>query len=354
MSRPASDRPEARAEREAFYEQLAPYHLAPLWEVLHSLVTPEPVTEAVPACWRYAETYPLLVRAGEVISAEEAERRVLILENPAFRGQSRITRTLYAGMQLILPGEIAPCHRHTQAALRFVMEGKGAFTAVGGEKAYMNAWDLILTPNWQWHDHGNDSDGPMIWLDGLDIPLVTGLDASFAQVFADKATHPETRPPGDTLARYGANLRPSHRATASPESTTPLFIYPYSDWRQALETMRWHESLDCWDGLKMEFNNPADGGSVLPTISAFCQLLPQGFETKPLRSTDGAVYCVVEGHGTVYIAGEAFDVGEGDVFVVPAWHARRFEAATDFVLFSYSDRATQQKLGLWREELTQA
>ncbi len=351
MNTQGDDLQDARAQREAFYQQLAPYRLTPLWEVLSKLVTREPVTGAVPACWRYADVRPLLDKAGDLISAEEAERRVLILENPALAGQSRITQTLYAGLQLILPGEVARCHRHTQAALRFVIEGEGAFTAVGGEKAYMNPWDLILTPNWQWHDHGNESGRPMVWLDGLDIPLVAALDASFAQVLPGEAAHPESRLAGDTHARYGSNLRPSRRASGSDEPAVPLFIYRYSQWREALEAMRRYEALDPRDGLRMEFSNPADGGTVLPTISAFCQLVPQGFDTKPLRSTDGTVYCVVEGRGTAHIAGERFEVEQGDVFVVPAWCPRSLAATTDFVLFSYSDKATQEKLGLWREEI---
>jgi hypothetical protein len=78
---------------------------------------------------------------GTLITAREAERRVLVLENPGLRGASSITRTLYAGLQLILPGEVAPSHRHTQSALRFVLEGKGAYTAVDGERASMHPGD---------------------------------------------------------------------------------------------------------------------------------------------------------------------------------------------------------------------
>src|SRR5216684_9084745 len=174
-------------EREAFYNELAPRNMAPLWEVLRALITREPATPCVPVLWRYDEVRPYLMRSGALITAKEAERRVLILENPALKGKASITHTLYAGLQLILPGEVAPCHRHAQSALRFVLEGEGAFTAVDGEKAVMRPFDLVLTPSWQWHDHGNTSAQPMIWLDGLDIPTVQLFDASFAEHFPDSA-----------------------------------------------------------------------------------------------------------------------------------------------------------------------
>jgi gentisate 1,2-dioxygenase len=344
-------RPDVEARRAQFYERLRPESLAPLWTVLGDLVTPQPKSQAVPALWRYADVRPLLMAAGELITAEEAERRVLILENPAMQGTSCITRTLYAGLQLILPGEVAPCHRHTQSALRFIIEGEGAFTAVSGERAYMSRGDLILTPAWCWHDHGNETRGPMVWLDGLDIPLVGSLDASFAERLDGHKAHPETTPPGDTQARYGANLRPARRV-APVAAPSRLFSYPYSRWREALETMKRQEAWDAHDGLRMEFTNPQDGDSVMPTLSAFAQLVPAGFATKPLRSTDGTVYVVVSGTGTARIGSETLRLGRDDVFVAPAWHSRSFEAAEDLVLFSYSDRAAQSRLGLWREDLT--
>src|SRR5919204_5386737 len=171
----------ATAERHAFYDQIASVNLAPLWEQLHSLVTPEPTTSCLPALWRYDEVRPHLMQAGGLITAQEAQRRVLILENPGLRGQATITGSLFAGLQLILPGEVAPAHRHTQSALRFIIEGHGAYTAVDGERTYMSPGDFVITPSWTWHDHGNDSDRPMVWLDGLDIPLVSLLDAGFME-----------------------------------------------------------------------------------------------------------------------------------------------------------------------------
>ena len=157
--------------------------MAPLWEVLSKLVTPEPNTRTKAHIWHWRDTKNHVLDSGSIISAEQAERRVLILENPNMIGESRITDTLYAGLQLILPGEIAPSHRHTQSALRFVMHGNGAYTAVDGEKTIMHPGDFIITPSWTWHDHGNESEEPMIWLDGLDIPMVNHFSASFAEKF---------------------------------------------------------------------------------------------------------------------------------------------------------------------------
>src|SRR6266481_8843902 len=142
----ASTQPQITSERAAFYRRIDKDSLTPLWEVLGALVPPQPTTPCVPALWRYQTVRPYLMEAGRLISAREAERRVLILENPGLRGASSITRTLYAGLQLILPGEIAPSHRHAQSALRFVLEGTGAHTAVDGERTTMRPGDFILTP----------------------------------------------------------------------------------------------------------------------------------------------------------------------------------------------------------------
>ncbi|CDO36605.1 gentisate 1,2-dioxygenase [Novosphingobium sp. KN65.2] len=331
------------------YEDMRPQHLYPLWEVLSGLVTPEPVTRAVPAQWRYADVRHHLMRAGDLISAEQAERRVIILENPGLAGESAITPRLYAGLQLVLPGEVAPCHRHSQSALRFVMEGAGAFTAIDGEKAVMSRYDLILTPNWRWHDHGNPSPDPMIWLDGLDIPTVRALDAQFAEKLAS-AQYAETLPPGTTRRLYGRSLRPLRSpGTGDAVPREPMFHYPYAEWRDALDAMARIEKPDPHVGHALEFRNPATGGSVMPTISAQVRLLPAGFETCARQSTESAVFVVVSGTGEAEIGGETFVLSERDVLVVPTWKPTRWRADGDLVLFGFSDRVVQEKLCLYRE-----
>ncbi|MEK9833309.1 MAG: gentisate 1,2-dioxygenase, partial [Rhodospirillaceae bacterium] len=297
--------------------------------------------------WHYNDIRDTLMKSADLITAEEAERRVLILENPGMRGRYRVTTSLFAGLQLIMPGEIAPAHRHTQAALRFIVEGSGAYTAVDGEKTIMEEGDFVITPSWTWHDHGNESDRPMVWLDGLDVPLVETLDTTFAEPFGEK-NQGKTRPSGDSLARYGSGLLPVDHQQRSPSS--PIFNYPYARTREALETMRKTDEWDPCHGLKLRYVNPDNGDSPMPTIGTFMQLLPKGFETSGYRCSDGTVYSVVEGTGKSIIGDQTFEWGPRDHFVVPCWVPQKHIANEDAVLFSYSDRPAQQKLGLWRED----
>ncbi len=340
--------PEVTNDRQAFYQRIDQDSLTPLWEVLGSLVPAQPATSCVPALWRYAQMRPFLTEAGRLITAREAERRVLILENPGLRGASSITHSLYAGLQIILPGEVAPSHRHTQSALRFVVEGEGAYTAVDGERTTMRPGDFIITPSWTFHDHGNPADVPVVWLDGLDIPMVAFFDAGFAERFPEEL-QPVTKPEGDALARFGANLLPLEYTSSSP--TTPVFTYPYTRSREALEQLLRHGAPHASHGVKMQYANPATGGYPMPTIGAFLQMLPAGFDGKPYRSTDGTVYCVAEGRGRSDVGDKTFDWEAHDVFVVPSWCKVSHRAVEDAVLFSFSDRPVQKALGLWREEL---
>ncbi len=338
--------------RQDLYAAMAPHHLTPLWEVLHALVPPRPATPCVPAHWRYGEVRPFLMRSGEVITAEEAVRRVLILENPALRGQSAVTQSLYAGLQLILPGEVAPAHRHTQSALRFIVEGSGAYTAVDGERTTMRPGDFIITPSWTWHDHGGSDDGPVVWLDGLDIPTIRFFDAGFAENATARSQQVE-RAEGTSFARYGHNMAPV-RHDAPFGATSPIFSYPYARSREALDHLERHAPVDPWDGVKLRYVNPLTGGWPMPTMATFMQRLPAGFAGKPWRQTDGAVYSVVEGHGRIAIdAGErqwSFELAPRDHVVVPSWHTARLSSDAGCVLFSYSDRPVHQALAIHREE----
>jgi len=267
-------KPEQTIERLEFAHRLGQKSMAPLWEVLGDIVTPEPRPQCVPAIWPYSEVRPMLMEAGELITAKEAERRVLVLENPGVRGGSRITQSLYAGVQLVMPGEIAPTHRHVAAALRFVLESDGGYTAVDGERTTMHPGDFILTPSWTYHDHGNPGNGPVVWLDGLDIPLVNHFDSSFAEHYPEE-TQPLARPEGDSLARYGGNLMPIDYRPRS--LAAPIFSYPYVRNRETLDRLYRNGPVDSCHGIKLQFVNPATGGPPLPTIGAFLQLLPGGF-----------------------------------------------------------------------------
>ena len=355
---PAS--PANAGARKAFYDAISAHSMSPLWEVLHALVPQSPSTPCLPAFWKFADVHPYLMQSGELITAEEAVRRVLILENPGLRGQSCITQSLYAGLQVIMPGEIAPSHRHTQSALRFVVEGHGAYTAVDGERTQMKPGDFIITPSWTFHDHGHQGsvgvDRPVVWLDGLDIPMLKFFDAGFAENNSEK-TQTVTKTEGSSSYRYGANMLPvrtdAHN-NAPFGQTSPIFSYPYDRTREALHKLEHHTDIDDWDGVKLRYVNPLTGGSPMPTMATFMQRLPAGFEGKPYRQTDGAVFSVVEGSGSVSIERNGqtwtFAFGAKDHFVIPSWHTARLRSAQGCVLFSLSDRPVHQSLGIHKEE----
>ena len=337
-------KPRTTEERKEFYRRIDKQNATPLWEVLSDLVPPEPRPACVPVQWRYQEIRPALMESGELITAQEAERRVLILENPGVRGQSRITQSLYAGLQLVLPGEVTPSHRHTSSAMRFVLEGNGAYTTVDGERTTMHPGDFIVTPSWTYHDHGNPSDAPVVWLDGLDIPIINTFDTGFAEHYPGE-TQPITKKEGDSQARFGANLLP---LDYSGSRSTPVFNYPYSRSREVLDQLYRNGPVDPCHGVKMQFVNPSTGGAPMPTIGTFLQLLPAGFKGIAYRSTDATVYCVAEGRGRSQVGNETFTWEPHDIFVVPSWCRVSHEPQGEAVLLSFSDRPVQKALGIWR------
>lgn len=347
MDRALHEKPAMTNSRADFYARMATRNMTPLWEVLHQLLAKEPVTEATPHKWDYDECRPYIMESAGIISAEEAERRVMVLENPTLEGRSCITEALYAGLQLIMPGEVAPAHRHSPAALRFIVEGSGAYTAIDGERAYMEVGDLILTPSWQWHDHGHTGDEPVVWLDGLDIPLVRYLGPVFVEPYPE-AEFPEGRPSGDNMLRYGANMLPLGASFGTQNS--PVFHYPYARTREALEGLSRSGDPDARHGFKLEYINPATGGPVMPTIATYMQKLPGGFRGDAYRTTAAWVYSVAEGAGRTTIGDEVFEWKERDTFVVPTWYPHSHEADGDAFLFSFTDQPVQQKLGLLRED----
>jgi len=336
-----------QAGRESYYEELRPLNLAPLWTVLKGLVPAQPVPAAKPWRWAWNDVYPQLLRSGELISAEEAERRVLVLENPGLPGKSQVTDTLYGGLQLILPGETAPAHRHSQSALRFVLHGTGAYTAVDGEKTPMQRGDFIITPHWTWHDHGHEGSEPVVWLDGLDVPLVTFLRAGFREQHAEKV-QVTTRVAGESAARFGSGLMPIDFDRGN--HTSPLFSYPYLRSREAIEILGRTTAPDPHLGICLKYVNPATGGWAMPTIGTTLRYYPRGLATRPYRSTDSVVLVGLEGRASVRIGGsQPFAIGPNDIVAVPGWSDWSVEAHEDTVLFSYSDRPVHEKLGLLRE-----
>ncbi|WP_309084677.1 gentisate 1,2-dioxygenase [Chelativorans sp.] len=337
-----------RSKRQEFYDRLKPHDLAPLWEVMKGMLPPEPSSKALPHRWRYQDIRPLVIESGSLLTAEEAERRVLVLENPAFPGQSRATSTLYAGIQVIMPGETAPAHRHTPSALRFMLEGEGAYTAVGGERTKMSFGDFVITPAWAYHDHGNEGSDPAVWLDGLDVPMIAFFEAVFREDYNDDRQE-IMRPEGDSLARFGSGLLPLSGGSRYG-LTTPIFNYPYERTREALYKASRGEAVDPHLGTTLRYANPMDGGWTMPTMSAWVTLIPRDMETARIRSTDGIIMCIAEGSGTITVGDKVLDFSPRDVIAVPGWKWRSFKASEDCVVFCFSDRVAQEKLGYFCED----
>ncbi len=331
--------------REAYYARIAKYSMAPLWKVMGTVVPDAPVTRCLPTIWHFDDVKSLVMEAGGLISAEEAERRVLMLQNPGL-GEPRATNTLFAGIQMIMPGEIAPAHRHVSSAIRFVLDGEGAYTAVEGEKAFMAPGDFVITANWAPHDHGNPSDQPMLWLDVLDVPTINFFETSFGDDFPTP-TQPTTRQDGDSLSFYGSGVLPDG---APVLKSTPVINYTYARTRPIIERMLKAGDIDKRHGARVRYANPVTGGPVLPTMGACLAMLPQGFRGEPYRATDGTIFACAEGRGTTTVDGHVLEWSKNDVFVVPPWKRYSHTAAEQSVLFSISDRPAQEALGIWREE----
>jgi gentisate 1,2-dioxygenase len=213
----------------------------------------------------------------------------------------------------------------------------------------MQPGDFVITPGWTWHHHGNEGSGPMVWLDGLDIPVLAFFGAQFREDH-DQAEAEVVRPVGDALARYGSGLLPvGHRATTL---NSPVFNYPWARTREALHALAKAGAPDPHTGHWMRYVNPLDGGWAMPTISTMVRLLPAGFATRPYRSTDGMVFVGVEGRGEIRVGAQTLTLGPRDIAVVPGWLAYTLHAAegSDWALFAYSDRVMHEKLGFWREQ----
>src|SRR6202048_5134951 len=352
----ASRRAEAKAPgpkhnieaiREEYYQRIAKHHMTPLWKVMKSVVTKEPVTRCAPVIWHFDDIKRLVMESGGLISAEEAERRGVLLEKTGVRGESRATNTRFAGVQMILPGEVAPAHRHVSSAIRFVLDGEGAYTAVEGEKAYMSPGDFVITANWAPHDHGNTSREPMLWLDVLDFPQVNFFETSFAEEYGE-ATQPTNREDGDSLVLYGSGVLPD--GAPARMNRSPVINYTYARTRPIIERMLKSGDIDKRHGARVRYANPINGGPVLPTMSAQLALLPKGFKGEKYRATDGAVFVCAEGSGTTTVDGKVLEWGPNDVFVVPPWKAYAHTPEKESGLFQISDRPSQEALGIWRED----
>lgn len=331
-----------------YYQELTGKNLMALW-TRPDVLTPEPATDVVPYKWSWDETSSALKRSGTLVSPHEAERRVLLLANPGLAPRPGTTQSLIAGFQLVMPGEIAVTHRHTPSAMRFIVEGGGGFTTVDGERTTMEPGDFITTPNWTWHDHGNATEAPNIWLDGLDVPLALGLNQIFFEEY-DQDVQEVGKPIDDSLLRYGKNLMPVDDSFR--QSYSPLLNYRWEQTQHALDGLA-SDVGSPFDGVRLQYVNPRTGGPALPTIGAYAQILRAGEKTQTHRHTSSTVYLVKKGSGCTVIGGHRFDWVPNDVLVVPtwAWHCHENLSSSDeAILLSFDDRPVLTALGWFREQ----
>lgn len=336
----------------AYYAQLRSLGTGALWTVANKIEPWEPVSTSSPMIWRYAELRDHVLRALKLVTPEQAGRRVVYLEN---RGRSDVVAAvgwLYSGLQVMGPGECASSHRHSASALRFIMEGQGAYTNVDGHKMTLGRNDFVLTPNGTWHEHGVAEDGTVcIWQDGLDIPLMNALEANFYQVHPD-LNQAVSFPVDDSTATWaGAALRPASETWTKRYS--PLLKYEWAPTYEALQRYAKASAGSPYDGVHMDYVNPVTGGPVMPTIGASMQLLRPGERTRAHRQTGSFVYQCAKGSGYSVINGVRLDWRERDIFVVPSWmyheHANGSDR-DDACLFCFHDLPMIRALGLYREE----
>jgi gentisate 1,2-dioxygenase len=333
----------------AYSDRLEKLSVGPLWTALHALLPRERgVTRVVPHHWRWAQVRPELLEAARLVGIDAAERRVLVLRNPGLGGAYAATATLFAGMQIILPGETAPSHHHTPAALRLIVEGRGAYTTVDGVKCVMEPGDLIITPPMRWHDHGHEGAEPVVWLDGLDIPLVRSLDQSWASAMRPAAP-PRTATDSSQDEFTVAGLVPEHPRLAA--TGYPQVRWPWRAVRPALLAMA--GGADGREPVVMRYVDPTTGRSPLPTMSCEARWLRPGEVSRAERRASSAVFLVVEGRGETRIGDASFSWEPGDCLAAPPWQwieHRNGSPGAPACLFSFSDEPVLRALGLWHAE----
>lgn len=331
-----------------YVQALVAQNTLPLWPSLRAVLPHgAPSRKTLPMRWRYQDIRPNLMQAGELTPIQKAERRVLVLCNPGLGLDTmRATPSIYIGMQLILPGEVAPNHQHTPSAVRFVVEGSGGFTVVDGEKLPMNKGDLILTPPGLWHEHGHEGQGPVVWLDALDLPLVYGLEASFA---IEGPSQVIDKPLGLGVARYGqGGVVPYASLDASPRPY-PLLRFP---WQQVKAGLRELAAVTpTGQAVHLAYVNPQTGRECLPTLGFSAIELRPGEEVRLPKRSASAVLHVVEGHGTACIDGVTLGFEEADTMAVPTHSAVQLangSLSESTYLFIVDDAPLHRKLGFYQ------
>jgi gentisate 1,2-dioxygenase len=326
--------------------------LIPLWTQRDDLMPMSPQPEAVPHVWRWADLLPIAERSGELVPVGRGgERRAIALSNPGLPGLPYATPTLWAAIQYLGPREVAPSHRHSQGAFRFVVDGEGVWTNVDGDAVPMRRGDLLLTPSWAFHEHQNVTDHPMTWIDGLDIPLVGKLDAGFFEFGPDELSTREMpeHSRGERLWRH-----PGLRPISQPDRpNSPLAAYRWEHTDAALTAQLELEDEGAPGTIEpghagVRFSNPTTGKDALVTIRTEMRRLREGTRTAPVRTVGSAVWQVFEGEAIATVGDKVFEVGKGDLFVVPSWSPLTFEARSRVDLFRFCDEPVYEALGLAR------
>ncbi|WP_375394648.1 cupin domain-containing protein [uncultured Sphingomonas sp.] len=335
-----------------FYEDLDRLSAGALWTVANKIEPWQPAPPSVPMLWRYADLRPHVLRALELVTPEKAGRRVVYLLNPGRREIDAAVGFLYTGLQVMNAGEVASSHRHSASALRFIMEGEGAYTVVDGTEITLGANDFVLTPNGTWHEHGVREGGTAcIWQDGLDIPLMNALDANFYEVHPELA-QARTEPVDASTSIWGhPGLRPAGQEWSRRYS--PLLRYEWARTYEALNDYARVSDGSRFDGIHFDFVNPVTGGAVMPTMGASMQMLRPGERTQAHRQVGSFVFQCARGSGSAVIGGRHYAFGERDIFCVPSWTFHEFangSQSEDLCLFSFHDLPVIRALGLYREE----
>ena len=331
---------------QSYREAMGRQSVVPLWPMMRNLLphgAPNPVTRAT--LWAFAEIRPLLLTAGELAPVEKAERRVLVLSDSG-RGHNamQVSGAIFCGMQLLLPGERAPAHRHTPSAARIIVEGEGAYTVVAGERCAMDRGDLILTPGGTWHEHGHDGSGPVIWLDALDLPLFAHLEASYAQ--EGEPQHRRNRPDASLVEYSEAGLVPARRAAAG-RPRYPQLRYPWCRTEAALRRLAACGDED--EAVELDYVNPETGESCLPTLGFTAMMLRPGQEVRPRPRSSSGVFHVVEGSGRTMVNGDTFSWTRGDTFSAPVFAKIMHRAEGEAFMIRIHDAPLQEKLGFFEE-----
>lgn len=331
----------------AYVEGLTAKNLVPLWPSLRkALPHGAPFRRTQPVVWHYADVRPRLIEAGELTPIEKAERRVLVLANPGLGLENmQATPSIYIGLQLILPRETAPNHRHTPSAVRFVVEGEGGYTIVDGEKLPMERGDLILTPSLLWHEHRHEGKGPVIWLDALDLPTVFAQEASYALEGPSQSVRNQ---PDSSQTQYRrAGLVP-YQALSGPRANYPLLRYPWREVREALQAMA--AVAEAKEMVHLAYVNPETGAECLPVLGFSAIMLRPGETAIPPRRSASAVLHVVEGEAEAEVDGVTLRADVSDTLAVPTYAQVRVtnrSAQKPAFLFQVDDAPMQRKLGFF-------